>query len=50
MTKSNITTTVRANGSDVSIIEIRGDVNGAAEEVLVNAFARATAPTARNRS
>jgi anti-sigma B factor antagonist len=40
--KANVTTTVRKPAAGVGIIDIHGEVNGAAEDALIQAYAQAT--------
>jgi anti-sigma B factor antagonist len=43
MSKANVTMTVRSTGNRIGIIDIQGEVTGAAENVLTDAYAKAGA-------
>ncbi len=47
MNKSNVTMTVRKASSGASVIDIQGEINAAAEPVLMDAYNQATATGAR---
>ena len=48
MLQPNVTMTVRKSGTKSSVVDIHGEVNAAAEPVLMDAYNRASANGARN--
>jgi len=47
MSQATVTMDVRAVGTDISVVDISGDVTAACEDVLMDAYTRAAGPETR---